>query len=50
MSKVLRIGPRGKVETVNGTAPVGDDALDTRIALIQALIPLGLQAAYTYPH
>jgi len=44
MSTVLRIGPQGKGQAVNGTAPVGGDALDTRIALIQALIPLGLQA------
>lgn len=44
MSTVLRIGEQGKGQTVNGTAPVGGDALDTRIALIQALIPLGLQA------
>lgn len=44
MSTVLRIGTQGKGQTVNGTAPVGGDALDSRIALIQALIPLGLQA------
>lgn len=35
---------RARARTVNGTAPVGGDALDSRIALIQALIPLGLQA------
>jgi transposase-like protein len=40
MSTVLRIGTQGKSQTA---LPAGED-LDTRIALIQALIPLGLQA------
>lgn len=40
MSTVLRIGPQGKGQTA---LPAHAD-LDTRIALIQALIPLGLQA------
>src|SRR3990170_4032847 len=44
MSTVLRIGTQGKGQTVNGTALPGGDNLDSRIALIQALIPLGLQA------
>jgi putative transposase len=39
MSTVLRIGPENKSRTL----PEGE-ALDTRIALIQELIPLGLQA------
>lgn len=43
MSTVLRIGPQGKVETA-GPTPVTADDLDPRIVLIQALIPLGLQA------
>jgi putative transposase len=44
MSTVLRIGTRGKVESA-GPIKRGPQAdLDTRIALIQALIPLGLQA------
>jgi putative transposase len=40
MSTVLRIGTESK----NQTALPEGEALDTRIALIQALIPLGLQA------
>jgi len=40
MTTVLQGGPPRKVPT----ALPGDEALDTRIALIQALIPLGLQA------
>src|SRR3972149_7587374 len=40
MSTVLRIGTPSKGQT----ALPEDAALDTRIALIQALIPLGLQA------
>ncbi len=40
MSTVLRIGTQGKGQTA---LPGGED-LDTRIVLIQALIPLGLQA------
>jgi hypothetical protein len=43
MSTVLRIGPQSKVETA-GPTPVAADDLDPRIALIQAPIPLGLQA------
>lgn len=44
MSTVLRIGAQGKGQTVHQTALPGGEDLDTRIALIQALIPLGLQA------
>lgn len=44
MSTVLRIDTQGKGETDSQTALSGGEELDTRIALIQALIPLGLQA------
>jgi len=43
--RVLRVGRNGKVQEVAGL-PVGRgwEDLDTRVALIQALIPLGLRA------
>lgn len=44
MSTVLRIGTHGKVERVTGPEPVSVEDLDTRMAIIQALIPLGLEA------
>ena len=44
MSTVLRIGTQDKGQTVPQTTLPGGEDLDTRIALIQALIPLGLQA------
>ena len=44
MSTVLRIGTQDKGQTVPQTTRPGGEDLDTRIALIQALIPLGLQA------
>ena len=44
MSTVLRIGTQDKGPTVPQTTRPGGEDLDTRIALIQALIPLGLQA------
>ena len=44
MSTVLRIGKRGKGESASSIEPVSREDLDTRIELIQALIPLGLQA------
>ncbi len=44
MSTVLRIGKRGKGESASPIEPVSREDLDTRIELIQALIPLGLQA------
>ena len=53
MSKsVVRIGRRGKrVESVGGPALDGRQAglpeLDTRVELIQALIPIGLEAVRT---
>jgi hypothetical protein len=44
MRTVLRMDAQGKIQTAyQPTLPVGD-ALDTRIAVIQALNPLGLQA------
>ena len=45
MRKVLRVGRHGKVREVAGL-PAGNgwEDLDTRVALIQALIPLGLLA------
>lgn len=47
MSKVLRIGRQGKIEPVKSAKQkgvAGGEDLDTRIALIQMLIPLGFQA------
>ncbi len=44
MSTVLRIGTHGKVEPVATLDPVSVEDLDTRMAVIQALIPLGLEA------
>lgn len=46
MSTVLRIGTRGKSQTTISvpSTGAGHEDLDTRVALIQALIPLGLQA------
>jgi transposase-like protein len=44
MSTVLRIGKAGKVESTGPVEPVSQEDLDTRIVLIQTLIPLGLQA------
>lgn len=46
MSTVLRIGKHDKIESAGLAAAhaVHREELDTRIALIQALIPLGLQA------
>jgi hypothetical protein len=43
MSTVLRIGTHGKVEPVTGASVSAED-LDTRSAVIQALIPVGLEA------
>lgn len=43
MARVLRIGRKGKLEEA-AQLPAGLESLDTRVALIQALIPLGLQA------
>lgn len=43
MARVLRIGRKGKLEET-AQLPAGLESLDTRVALIQALIPLGLQA------
>lgn len=43
MATVLRIGTEGKSQTTTPALVAGYD-LDTRVALIQALIPLGLQA------
>jgi hypothetical protein len=48
MSRILRVGKNRKVETLRGPKadawPTELDGLDVRVALIQALIPLGLQA------
>lgn len=45
MSTALRMDAQGKTQTAyQPTLPTGD-VLDTRIAVIQTLIPLGLQAA-----
>lgn len=44
MSTVLRIGKHGKVESASSSGPTGGEDVDARIALIQTLIPLGLQA------
>jgi len=44
MSTVLRLNGQGKAPTVHQPILPADDQLDTRIAVIQALIPLGLQA------
>ncbi len=44
MSTVLRIGTHGKVEPVAAPESVRGADLDTRIAMIQTLIPLGLDA------
>jgi hypothetical protein len=44
MSTVLRIDAQGKARTAHQVALPEADALDVRIALIQDLIPLGLQA------
>jgi len=45
MRKVLRVGRNGKVQEVAGLpVGIGWEDLDTRVALIQALIPLGLLA------
>jgi len=44
MATVLRIGTQGKSQTLTPSAVAGPEDLDTRVALIQALTPLGLQA------
>lgn len=44
MPKVLRIGQDGKVGSGSAAGLPGLETLDARIALIQALIPVGLQA------
>jgi len=53
MSTVLRIGTQGKSQTTGSVLPstvAGHEDLDTRVALIQALIPLGLQAVEDVLH
>jgi hypothetical protein len=53
MSTVLRIGTQGKSQTGSSGHPspgAGPEDLDTRVALIQALIPLGLQAVEDVLH
>ncbi len=44
MSTVLRLGTHGKIEATPPPASVSAADLDTRLAMIQALIPLGLEA------
>lgn len=48
MTKVLRVDTHGKVQDVGrgglGHLQGGETTLDVRVAVIQALIPLGLQA------
>ena len=43
MARVLRIGRKGKLDKP-ARLPSGLESSDTRVALIQALIPLGLRA------
>lgn len=50
MSRVVRIGKDRKIEMVNQTVPAGVDDIDTKVTLIQALIPLGLQAVAEVLH